>query len=572
MMMSTMLTAQKYKFQKQYKYVVICAITTRIMDIVKAFNTNDLHTEIVIKGTIDEPLFRASDVGVILDISNIRMSINDFDDSEKRAINAVDGTGRLQDITFLTEKGLYKVLVRSRKPIAKKFQDWVFDVIKQIRLHGRYEMEKKTNETIQQLEDKHKQNIEEQKIVEREKVLLKEYASIGSIVYVIRVKTLDDGKYIVKIGESRKGITGRYTEHKKNYEECTLLDCFAVARSKDFENFIHHHEHVRLNKVTDLQNHENENELFLIGQNLTYDQLNHLMTSNAKHFNNDDIAKMELENEKLKLLLEMNKTDNPNGIVQELMKMVQHLSSQMERFEKTNKELCEKVNAMQTKTTTGFNEPLVTLGPRLQKINPDTMQIIRVYESASEAMKENHNIKRPSLNKAVVENTVYCGYRWAFVDRELDANVTHNLPPTKKTKQQNLGYIAQLNETKTEICNVYIDRKTAAHFNGYESASALDNPVKNFTLAKGFYYKLYDQCDEVLQTVFEQKIKGKPLLYKNGVHQCDLQNVVVREFECKYDCMKALSMSDKTLTKALAKGVQYNGHIFKEVGSKLKCI
>ncbi len=537
------------------------------MDIVKAFTTNTMHTEIVIKGTINDPLFRASDIAEILELNNIRSSIKGFDDSEK-VVHKTPTLGGLQEVSFLTEKGLYKLLFRSKKPIANQFQNWVCEVIKEIRLHGMYDLKKE----MQQLEDKHKQDIEQQKITEREKILLKEYSSIGSIVYVIRVKTLDDGKYIVKIGESRKGIIGRYTEHKKNYEECTLLDCFAVGRSKDFEHFIHHHEIVRLNKVTDLQNHENENELFLIGQNLTYDQLNHLMTSNAKHFNNDDIAKMELENEKLKLLLEVNKTDNPNVIVQELMKMVQHLSSQMERFEKTNKELCEKINSMQIKTTTGFNEPLVTLGPRLQKINPDTMQIIRVYESASEAMKENHDIKRPSLNKAVVENTVYHGYRWAFVDRELDANVIHNLPPTKKTKQQNLGYVAQLNETKTEICNVYIDRKTAAHFNGYESASALDNPVKQFTMTRGFYYKLYDQCDEALQCAFEQKINGKPLLYKNGVHQCDLQNVVEREFECKYDCMKALSMSDKTLTKALTKGIQYNGHIFKEVGSKLKCI
>ena len=551
------------------------------MDIVKAFNANDLHTEIVIKGTTDVPLFRASDIGTVLEMSNVRATIIDFDESEK-VVHKTPTLGGLQEVTFLTEKGLYKVLFRSRKPIAKKFQDWVFEVIKEIRLNGMYdlkkEIEKKNNE-MQQLEDKHKQDIEQQKIAEREKVLLKEYASIGSIVYVIRVKTLDDGKYIVKIGESRKGIAGRYTEHKKNYEECTLLDCFAVARSKDFEHFIHHHEFVRLNKVTDLQNHENENELFLIGQNLTYDRLNHLMTSNAKQFNNDDIAKMELENEKLKLLLEMNEKNNPNVLVQELMKMVQHLSYHMQQhscqinsLEKINKELCEKINATQIKTTTGFNEPLVTLGPRLQKINPDTMQIIRIYESASEAMKENHSIKRPSLNKAVIENTVYCGYRWAFVDRELDANVTHNLPPTKQTKQQNLGYVAQLNETKTEICNVYIDRKTAAHFNGYESASALDNPVKNFTLSRGFYYKLYDQCDEGLKNAFEQKIKGKPMLYKNGIYQCNLQNVIVKEFECKYDCMKALSMSDKTMAKALTKGVQYNGHIFKEAGSKLKCI
>jgi prophage antirepressor-like protein len=545
------------------------------MEIVKAFTTNTMHTEIVIKGTINDPLFRASDIAEILELNNFRSSITGFDDSEK-VVRKSSTLGGLQEVTFLTEKGLYKLLFRSRKPIATQFQNWACDVIKEIRLNNFYnlekEMEKKTDETIQQLEDKHIQEIEQQKIAEREKVLLKEYASIGSIVYVIRVKTHDDGKYIVKIGESRKGITGRYAEHKKNYEECTLLDCFVVGRSKDFEHFIHHHELVRLNKVTDLQNHENENELFLIGQNLTYDRLNYLMTLNAKHFNNDDVAKMELENEKLKMLIEMNENPNQNGLIQELIKTVHYLSGQMERFEKINKELCERINSMQIKTTTGFNEPLVTLGPRLQKINPDTMQIIRVYESASEAMKENHDIKRPSLNKAVVENTVYHGYRWAFVDRELDANVIHNLPPTKKTKQQNLGYIAQLNESKTEIRNVYIDRKTAAHFNGYESASALDTPVKNFTMTKGVYYQLYDQCDEGLRHAFEQKINGKPLLYKNGVHQCNLQNVIVREFECKYECMKALSMSDKTLTKALAKGIQYNGHIFKEAGSKLKCI
>jgi hypothetical protein len=60
------------------------------MDIVKAFNTNDLHTEIAIKRTIDDPLFRASDVGVVLDMVNIRATIVDFDDSEKRAVKVVD--------------------------------------------------------------------------------------------------------------------------------------------------------------------------------------------------------------------------------------------------------------------------------------------------------------------------------------------------------------------------------------------------------------------------------------------------------------------------------------------------
>jgi hypothetical protein len=41
------------------------------------------------------------------------------------------------------------------------------------------------------------------------------------------------------------------------------------------------------------------------------------------------------------------------------------------------------------------------------------------------------------------------------------------------------------------------------------------------------------------------------LLYKNGVGQYDLDNNLVNEFTCKYDCIRELKMSDKSLTKAL---------------------
>ena len=109
---------------------------------------------------------------------------------------------------------------------------------------------------------------ENQRELDKEKLLLQKFATIGSIVYIIRVKTLEHGNYIVKIGESRIGIKNRYSEHKTKYEECVLLDCFSVNRSSDFESFIHNHEKIRLNKITNLKNHENEMELFLIGKNL----------------------------------------------------------------------------------------------------------------------------------------------------------------------------------------------------------------------------------------------------------------------------------------------------------------
>ena len=58
------------------------------------------------------------------ELNNIRSSITGFDDSEK-VVRKSCTLGGLQEVTFLTEKGLlYKLLFRSRKQIAQKFQNW----------------------------------------------------------------------------------------------------------------------------------------------------------------------------------------------------------------------------------------------------------------------------------------------------------------------------------------------------------------------------------------------------------------------------------------------------------------
>ena len=211
------------------------------------------------------------------------------------------------------------------------------------------------------------------------------------------------------------------------------------------------------------------------------------------------------------------------------------------------------------------------LGPRLQKINPETLKLVKVYESVTEAMNENKNIKRPSITKAIQENTIYCGYRWQLVERNLDANIIYSIEPTKETKSQNLGYIAKLNQDKTKILIVYLDRKTAAQLNDYESSSALDNHVKNGTKTKGLYYMLYDNCDQQLIDSYEEEY-GTPILYKNGIGQYTINNELVCEFKSKYDCITRLKMSDKTLAKALNNNLPYNSYVYKELGPKLKHI
>ncbi len=126
-----------------------------------------------------------------------------------------------------------------------------------------------------------------------------------------------------------------------------------------------------------------------------------------------------------------------------------------------------------------------------------------------------------------------------------------------------------MNAEKSQILNVYLDRKTAAIMNGY-SINGLDNPVKNGTLVNNYYYILFDQCDDALKNEFIKK-NEIPILYKNGIGQYDSNNILIKEYICKYDCIKQMRMSDKTLSKALNQKTLYNHFYFRELGEKL-CI
>ena len=450
-----------------------------------------------------------------------------------------------------------------------KLEDILHDIIKEESDELKLQLEQKNTE-IQQIEESKDKELEmklkQQQTLEREKVLLNQYATIGSIIYIIKVKTFKTGEYVIKIGQSRKGIMNRYNEHKHKYDECLLLDCFSVNTCHEFEKFLHNHEDIRGNRVNNLLNHETELELFLIGKNLSYKTLLKIINNNLTYFDSNDIRKLEKENEQLKMMMQLKADGNDSPLIHELINMVKSLTKKMDNLEKL---MQEKTTKEEPKITTGFSQPLATIGPRLQQIHPETLQLVKVYETASECMKEDPKMKRPSLTKAVMENLVYNGFRWLFVDRELDPTVIHSIQPTKQTKTQNLGYIAQINKEQTEIVNVFIDRKTAAQMNGYESTAALDNPVKNFSLTKDSYYKLYDDCDDELKSAFEEQCGGEPFLYKNGAGQFDADHTLIKAFASKYDCIKQLKMSDKTLAKCYNKDIQYNGYYYKELGSKL---
>lgn len=98
---------------------------------------NLLGREITVYGTKEEPLFLAKDVAEWIEHSNARMMLNSVDEDEK-VVNIVYTLGGNQEAWFLTENGLYEVLMQSRKPIAKELKKGIKHILKEVRTKGGY--------------------------------------------------------------------------------------------------------------------------------------------------------------------------------------------------------------------------------------------------------------------------------------------------------------------------------------------------------------------------------------------------------------------------------------------------
>jgi site-specific DNA-cytosine methylase/phage anti-repressor protein len=252
-------------------------------------------------------------------------------------------------------------------------------------------------EQKKQLENKDKileEIIENQTLksrMEREKLLLEKFALCGPIIYIILVKTLENGNFIVKIGESGKGIKLRYKDHKSDYSECVLLDCFQAVKHKEFEKFIHNK--IKDNNYKKLPNHEHENELFLIDDKLPYKTLLQFINENLKIYNEltikdfnilhekneklEEINKrleMEIELLKFKLIHIPNEDLNVNNILKnnEKNKELEEIIKQLEnKLTETKNELIETKNELTTtknKLTSTKNE-LITTKKEITKTN-----------------------------------------------------------------------------------------------------------------------------------------------------------------------------------------------------------
>lgn len=93
-----------------------------------------LGQEITTFGDLENPIFLAKDVANWIEHNKPNEMIANVDEDEKLKAK-ISHAGQNREMWFLTEDGLYEVLMQSRKPIAKQFKREVKKILKNLRLN-----------------------------------------------------------------------------------------------------------------------------------------------------------------------------------------------------------------------------------------------------------------------------------------------------------------------------------------------------------------------------------------------------------------------------------------------------
>lgn len=108
---------------------------------------NESFGEVRVAGTSENPMFCLTDICRVLDLQ-VTPTKNRLKQDGVSLIKVIDSLGREQEATFINEQNLYKVIMRSDKPQAEPFQDWVCgEVLPSIRKTGAYSVQPKTPQT-----------------------------------------------------------------------------------------------------------------------------------------------------------------------------------------------------------------------------------------------------------------------------------------------------------------------------------------------------------------------------------------------------------------------------------------
>lgn len=528
------------------------------MEIFKAFALDGIEHNVNILWENDEPLFRASEIGRVLDITHITSSIRSFDDTEK-VVRSTHTLGGEQETTFLTECGLYKLLMISRKPAARPFQKWVYDVIKSIRQTGKYELERLVENGVKEALEleavKYKKDVE----MVRHKSLVEAFRD-RPVVYFGKIREMTDGKHLIKIGSSND-IFSRMFSLQKEFGSMTLFHVIEAPIHRKFEEYLQTHRLIScyVYKEEIYEGRRSNREVFLMSDEEIENTLT-IAKKNTYKFATDAIAVRIMELHRLKL-----QTAEARAKEQEFRLEVAKITN-MEKDDNMDSEDDTSTNPDITYYERNYTQGR---GSKIQRYSPDGKQLLATYPGTAEATRDTI-LETPSgkgIRDAIERKSIYKGFRWAGLTRNLPDDTIQDIGETANITGARKGFVAMLSLDKTQIVNVFCDQKAAAEDRKFTGCGAISAAIKNGTKSGGHYFQMWHDVSSELQDAYlsHNTLPDKRVpVNARAIEQVHpITGIVIKRFASAADIAKTIRISRISLKEALTLGHILKGSIWR---------
>ena len=164
------------------------------MELIKNIDETFNFDENVIRvfGTYIEPLFIAKDICNILGLSNVTNALRNIPEKWMTLQN-VKSSYNSQNMIMITEAAVYKLIMRSNKPIAEKFQEVVCeDILPSLRKKGEHQIQSIIEKNKKLEDEKNKLELENKEYSRRILRKNERYNKRGFCNYIVFNNTLPD--------------------------------------------------------------------------------------------------------------------------------------------------------------------------------------------------------------------------------------------------------------------------------------------------------------------------------------------------------------------------------------------
>ena len=542
-----------------------------VRDLVEAFVMDDKKFDVNIQMENGKPMFKAIDVGDVLGLTNIKMTIAKYDADERiqKTIrvnlgvnNPYGDSGRetWREATFLTEAGLYRLLMQSRKPAARPFQKWIVNVLENIRKTGGYHIDPAVREELEQRAIDAEKRVEllqqegartraaahEAAEIARHHTILDMVAtSANCVVYIGRIRTEEDGRMLIKIG-STKDLNQRCVGLPKEFGDMRILDVFDVVAYRQFEDFLQEYTFMAERRFRGVihEGHTSHREVLLLEEHELGTVIS-IAQRHAPQFSDSATVEQMIRLEKLKIEVAAleDEEDDENMI--------------------RKKQIADDIERLTVSMLDDPRNHTASRGPKVQRYSPGG-QLLQTYEGYTEATRD-PLLPVPTsggMKKAAKHRVLYKGFRWATLNRSLPDNTVQHIGDTAESGTMTIGLVAMLDLKLSHIVNVFPDMQTAAKNRKFKAVGAISNAIKRGSVSSGHYFKMWHNCPEAMRESW-QLTNTLPVRYRQGSTRLVRINPLTndkKEVGSVSEAMRQLKVSRKKLLQSVRIGCILRGY------------